>query len=87
MSDLEYQVFLNYEVGKHLKPIRGIRKKEMISFLEALRSDPFIKGDFQKEVDGRVLQIKVFGRHSLYYFSDHAVKEVKVVEFLKSDEH
>jgi len=45
-----------------------------------------MKGDLQKEKEGRILEVKVFGKYSIYYWSDHAVKEVKVVEILKSDE-
>ena len=81
---INYQLFLNYEVAVRIKPIRRRRKIEILEFLERLTNEPFLSGDFQKKKDFLDLEVKVFGNYSLYYYADHAVKEIKVVDFQKS---
>ena len=82
---LDYCLFINIEILDSIKSIRGSRRVEINEFLLRLRSDPSMKGDFQKDKEGRTLEVKVFGKYSIYFWADHAVKEVKVVELLKSD--
>jgi len=81
-----YRLFISIDIVDAIKSVRGPRRAAIQDFLIKLRSDPFMKGDLQKEKEGRILEVKVFGKYSIYYWSDHAVKEVKVVEILKSDE-
>lgn len=83
---VKYRLFVSIDIVDAIKTIRGAKRTEINDFLIKLRSDPFAKGDFQKNKEGRILEVKVFGKFSIYYWSDHAVKEVKVVELLKSDQ-
>jgi len=76
-----YRVFLDFEVHDLIRPIRGPRKREIVNFLRALEENPFLHGDLQTRRDGRDIEVKVFGKYSLLYWADHAVKEIKVVEF------
>lgn len=83
MSD--YDLYVSIETVDGLRQIRGKRKKEIVNFLSSLKSNPFLQGDFKKNTAIQTLEVKVFGKYSVYYWSDHAVKEVKVVELLISD--
>jgi hypothetical protein len=58
----------------------------ILSFLESLSSDPFRRGDYEEHDDvGRPVQIKIIGNFALTYWTDHAVKEVKVTRVERAD--
>lgn len=82
----DYNLYLSLDVLDLIKGIKGKRKSEVIQFLHQVRVGPFLKGEFQKLKDGRTLEIKVLGKYSIYYWADHPVKEIKIVEIVKSDE-
>lgn len=82
---MRYQPFVHGAVVALLIRVRGNKRRELLDFITALGTNPLLRGDFQKPIFGRELQVKVMGKHSLYYWSDHAVKEVKIVELLESD--
>jgi len=49
-----------------------------------LAEDPFRAGDYVERDDiGRPIQVKIIGRYAVFFWSDHPVKEVKIVD-LKS---
>ena len=83
MSD--YRVFVSLEIAEAVRLIRGVRRHQIFEFLTSLQSDPFQVGDFQKQQSVRTVEVKVFGQYSIYYWPDHAVKEVKVVDLVRSD--
>ena len=58
----------------------------MFRYFSDLGRNPYIPGDFQIMIADREVQVKVFGKYSVYYWVDHAVCEVKIIEYLKSDE-
>ena len=80
----DYKVFLDFEIFRLIKPIRGIRKQQIIEFLKSLERDPFKEGELNTYRDGRKIEVKLFGKYSLLYWVDHAVKEVKIVDFYAS---
>ena len=82
---MDYHPFVGLEILDKIRSIRGPRRKEISEFLRSLKLDPFQKGDFQKVVRGREAEVKVFGKYSVYYWADHPVREVKIIELLKSD--
>ena len=55
-------------------------------FIESLGLDPFPEGDYkEKDPSGRYIEIKILGRHALFFWADHPVSEVKVVARGKAD--
>lgn len=86
MSGLRYEIYLHNTVSEQVRSIRGIPKRTILDFLDCLQSDPFLLGDFTKHLSPRDLEVKVIGQYSLYYYADHAAKEIKVIELLRSDQ-
>ena len=41
--------------------------------------------EYPKKLGARDIEVKVAGSYSLYFFADHAAKEVKIVDCLRSD--
>lgn len=79
-----YHVYLHSSVASELQLLRKARKREILN-IDQLEADPFIIGDFKKPLRIRELEVKVIGRYAVYYYADHATKEVKVVELLQFD--
>ena len=59
-----------------------MRKKNRITRLfEHLAENPFLPGDFVEPDDiGRPMQIVIIGRFAVCFWTDHAVKEVKILD-------
>ena len=86
VATMDYRPFVSLEILDSVRAIRGKRKEEILRYFYDLGQNPFMLGDFQLSVADRELQVKVFGKYSVYFWVDHAVREVKIVELLKSDE-
>jgi hypothetical protein len=58
------------------------REKLIISRLfDELADDPYKAGDYvEKDEIGRPIPVLVVGRLALWFWSDHAVKEVKILD-------
>ena len=79
-----YKVFLDFDTYNKVRESRGKRKGELLQFLNSLAADPFQPGDLHTFRDNVRIEVKVFGKYSLLYYSDHAVKEVKILDFYRS---
>jgi hypothetical protein len=56
-------------------------RMRLIQFLERLEADPFREGDFQiQDESGRTQQVSCVSGFLITFYSDHAVKEVRVTE-------
>jgi mRNA-degrading endonuclease RelE of RelBE toxin-antitoxin system len=78
---LSYEVFVRHEVYQILQRIGADDRERFCDFVESLADDPFRTGDATTSDDtGRVVQAKVLGRFVLFYWADHAAKEVRVVD-------
>ncbi len=63
-----------------------LERERILTFLESLANRPEFPGDYtERDVDGRSIQIKIIGDYALTYWTDHAVKEVKVTKMEKAD--
>jgi hypothetical protein len=59
---------------------------QLLAFLDQLEADPFCTGDCMENDDtGRPNQITLVGAWAVTYWSDHAVKEVRIVRIEKAD--
>ncbi len=75
-----YRVFLAKEIVAQLRDCKRNEREVITRFFDDIADDPYRVGDFVELDDvGRNIQVTVIGRHALYFWSDHAVKEVKVI--------
>jgi hypothetical protein len=75
-----YRVFLAKEIVAQLRDCKRREREAMARFFDEIADDPYRAGDFAEMDDiGRDIQVTLLGRHALYFWSDHAVKEVKVI--------
>ena len=83
-----YELYVRHEVNQRLKKIRGKNREKIFRFIESLINDPFQSGD-DIEIDrsGREYQVKIIGKYALYYWADHPVKEVKIVDLIDADKY
>ncbi len=80
-----YKVLVTIEILQIEPPSRGDLDL-ILAFLESLAGNPGKPGDYEERDEiGRPVQIKIVGSHSLTYWADHAVKEIKVTKIEKAD--
>ncbi|MEA2604634.1 MAG: hypothetical protein QOF89_5626 [Acidobacteriota bacterium] len=83
---LSYEIFVRHEVYQILQRVSADDRERFCYFVESLADDPFRAGDATTQDDtGRVVQAKVLGRFVLFYWADHAAKEVRVVDLTRAD--
>lgn len=84
---LSYDLFIRHEVYQFLQGVSTRDQERFCDFVESLASDPFRHGDATTlDEHGRAIQVKVLGRLVLFYWADHAAKEVRVVDLSTTDE-
>ena len=85
--DVRYKVFIEQSVIEAMQSLREGKRTQIKAFLLSLAIDPFDEGDYaEQDPHGRSVHSKVIGDYSIGFYADHAVKEVKVFEFLPADE-
>ena len=83
---LSYALFIRHEVYQFLQSVSARDQERFCDFVESLADDPFRAGDATTlDEHGRVIQVKMLGRLVLYFWADHAAKEVRVVDLADSD--
>ena len=76
-----YRAVVHSEVLKFLLACPPRDRRELIRFFETLESDPFRAGDFQvRDETGRTQQVMCVRGFLITFYSDHAVKEVRITE-------
>ena len=85
--DLSYDLYVRHEIYELLRTLpSGIRRK-IIAFMESLPADPFQAGEsVATDREGRPCQVRIVGRYAIYFWADHAVKEVRVVDMVDADQ-
>jgi hypothetical protein len=84
MSDT-YDIFLKQSLHDELAAIRGNKKRAIERFIDYLSENPFDEGDFQEvDRDGREVYCKIVRDHAITYYPDHPVKELKILELVKT---
>lgn len=76
-----YNLFLRAEAIQALKATRGLQRRQISTFIDQLGINPNTTGDYT-EVDDteRLIEIKVIGQFAITFWTDHAAKEIKVVD-------
>ena len=59
---------------------RAPERRLLVKHFDSLAEDPYRRGDFRQiDREGRQIEIAVRGRFVIAYWSDHAVKPVRIV--------
>ncbi len=75
-----YRFLLTAEVLGFVLTQRGTEQRRLGDLFYFLASQPFLPGDYQeRDEDGRMMEVRQFQKFLVTYWSDHAVKEVRVV--------
>ncbi len=83
---LSYDVFIRHEVYQVLQAVDTRDRDRVWDFVESLADNPFREGDeTTQDEHGRLIQVKILGRLVLFYWADHAAKEVRVVDLANAD--
>jgi hypothetical protein len=81
-----YRVFVRKEAFNFLATRRLPERERALRFLDLLANAPHRRGDYSEKDDaGRPLEVVVEGRLAIVFWSDHAAKEVKIVEIRFAD--
>lgn len=84
--NLTYEVYVRHEVYRALAEATARDRDRILTFIESLANDPFRQSQLiTRDVSGRVHQIEILGKLAIYYWSDHAEKEVRVVDLVDAD--
>lgn len=76
----DYTVFLAADAAQYLHGLKRDEREAVRRFLDLLELYPTMTGEGrERDALGRTVQVKLVGRIKIVYWSDHAVKEVKVL--------
>ena len=76
-----YRVFIAAEAIAFLKTFSRREQLRITRLFEELVDDPFRAGDYvERDEIGRPIQVKIIGRYAVFFWTDHSVKEVKIVD-------
>jgi hypothetical protein len=77
---------LRREAFDFLRQLRRDEREDLLGLLRALARDPFRPGDFsERDGSGREIEVLIIRRYAVVYWTDHAVKEVKVTDIRFAD--
>ena len=80
-----YAVFI-HEQALAAAPRSGTQREAVMKFIRSLADNPNTAGDFtEKDLAGRIVQVKVIGRYAVTFWADHAVSEIKVTHVKSAD--
>ncbi len=81
-----YELYVRHEIYHVIRGSSHHSRDRIVAFIESLSSDPFQTGDYSEpDPTGRPCQVKVIGKYAVYFWVDHAVKEVRVVDLVDAD--
>ena len=76
-----YSVYVEAHVAESIPRLKIAEREHLLRFFHKLRANPFLEGDYIEHDDiGRPLQVLVIGRHAVIFWTDHPVKEVKILD-------
>lgn len=76
-----YELSVDLEVLQQLLRVEEDERDRVIELLDRLRREPFLSGDYREPDDtGRANEIILVGNLLVFYWSDHAVKTVRVIK-------
>jgi hypothetical protein len=80
-----YAIYIN-EAALAFAPRSNLQREKIMKFVRSLSDNPNTPGDFpEKDNAGRIVQVKIIGRHAVTFWADHAVSEIKVTHIKSAD--
>jgi hypothetical protein len=84
---VNYALYVRHEAYDVIRAGSRAARDRIVAFIESLPSHPFQSGDYSEtDATGRDCQVKIIGKYAVYFWTDHAVKEVKVVDIVDADQ-
>ena len=84
--DFYYAVYVRHELYDLLRSASRTDRNRIVGFIESLGDDPFQHADYtQTDESGRPYLVKTVGKYAVYFYVDHAAKEVKILDLIDSD--
>lgn len=81
-----YALYIRHEVYRVMTDVSRVARTQIVAFVESLVVDPFQSGDYsESDVTGRPNRVKIIGKYALYFWVDHAVKEVRIIDLIDAD--
>jgi mRNA-degrading endonuclease RelE of RelBE toxin-antitoxin system len=75
-----YRVFVDVDAAKSLQTFRKSDRELIFRFLDLLANNPFRRGELQiSDESGHTIEIQRVGSFWIWFWSDHAVKQVKIL--------
>jgi len=82
-----YEIVLHEEAWSALAAASNIEQRRLLAYMNELRADPFCLGDFREtDSKGRANEVQLVGEWLVTFWSDHAVREVRVVRLEKVED-
>ena len=81
-----YAIFLRTEAVDALRTMRVSPRRRLAAFIDSLVTNPLSTGDYTvRDPSEREFQIKVIGALAITFWSDHAAKEIKIMDIRPAD--
>lgn len=78
---ISYSVFVESHIAELFPQMKSKERNQILRLLKTLRTNPFLEGDYiERDGIGRLLQVVIVGQSAVVFWTDHAVKEVKVID-------
>ena len=78
---MAYRVFIAADVIANLRACRRQEQLRITALIDGLADNPYRSGDYvERDEIGRPIQVLIIGRQAVFFWADHAVKEVKIVD-------
>jgi hypothetical protein len=82
-----YEVILHERAWAALNAAKAAEKNRLLALLDEMRAAPFRSGDLQQiDETGRVYEVVLSGDWLVSFWSDHAVREIRVVNLQKVED-
>ena len=83
---MEYELYIRRAAFDFLRQLRSAERDQLLRLLDELCSDPHRVGDFvEKDATGRNVEAMIFRGYAIFYWPDHAVKELRVIKIRLAD--
>ncbi len=77
----DYTLFLQLDAATFYRTLRSPEKATVEAYFNQLENFHNLKGEAtERDLIGRVVQVKFVGKFKIVFWADHAVKEIKVLK-------
>jgi hypothetical protein len=82
--NLDYRYVIERRVAEYVVVLPRARARQLMAFFEYLARNPALTGgEWAMDANGRRNEALLFGSVTLVYWTDHAVREVRIVDVIE----